>query len=386
MLETAPAVKSGFEVHLSIAASGSRRLPDTGLWVGDPGAAASEAIAAIRPAFVAFDVASDAAALDRIDAWLEVAEQTEIGLVARIPAAGRSPELLPIVERLARSRRVRMIVLVDRGEQLPTARASTPARDRAIQVRKQLEVAIGTRGHFADLNRAWLRVRGFGSVAFPLDPLTHADDELSIVESLEALPAMIATAQRRRRGLRAHVMPVASGTDRATEWESFGAAWTAASVLALGWAGASSVAYEGVLPVPEPRSRDARSGIGTTAVPPARQESPGRLALEVVGDLRSPRLARVAGSEDRPVLAAGLESAGVRGVLVTNLSAAPAVVSIGPLRGLWKRLTTPDEVRIADPAAGSRTIAARSLRSRANAIEFELGGHGVALVKSAVRG
>jgi hypothetical protein len=115
----------------------------------------------------------------------------------------------------------------------------------------------GSRADFAQLNRAELATELLDAVAFGVCPQVHADDDESIMETLTAQPVVARCALALARGhplvvgpvtLTPRFNPVAPDAPRAPANDprqamAMTAAWTAGSIAALGYAGASALTY-----------------------------------------------------------------------------------------------------------------------------------------------
>lgn len=107
----------------------------------------------------------------------------------------------------------------------------------------------GTSSHFSELNRAVPDVDGLDGVAVAISPQMHADDERSMVETLEIQIQVVRQIRSLCRGLpvivspvtlAAHVPDVDDPPDPRTA-APFGAAWTVGSIAALAEGGAASI-------------------------------------------------------------------------------------------------------------------------------------------------
>lgn len=122
----------------------------------------------------------------------------------------------------------------------------------------------GTNGNLAELNRTRPATAAMDGVTFTINPQVHADDELSLIEAIEAQRDAVVTARSFSNGLPITVSSVTLKppfNQAATEEESlpdplslpaavderqmslFAAAWTVASLRALAEGGAESVTY-----------------------------------------------------------------------------------------------------------------------------------------------
>jgi D-apionolactonase len=115
----------------------------------------------------------------------------------------------------------------------------------------------GSRADFAQFNRARLPTDLLAAVAFGMSPQVHATDDESIIETLGVQPAVAHSALALAPGhplvvgpitLRQRFNPAAPGVDAPAQPDprqaaAITAAWTAGSIAALGYAGASATTY-----------------------------------------------------------------------------------------------------------------------------------------------
>ncbi|MEK0314432.1 hypothetical protein [Cohnella sp. 56] len=126
----------------------------------------------------------------------------------------------------------------------------------------RLPIGGGTRGNFAEFNRAELPLEDMDYAVYPINPQIHAFDDASIIETLEAQSATVRTAKARAGSHSLHVGPVtfkprvnpyaaneveAAKTERRESMEDarlrtpFGAVWTLGCIAQLGQAGADRI-------------------------------------------------------------------------------------------------------------------------------------------------
>jgi hypothetical protein len=174
-------------------------MPEVGFCFSE--ALTPEVAKALRPAHVRVERAED----------LERAVALGVPLESRYPATG-----------------VRRLLVLDE-----------PAPDPAPS---GYEIAVGTRGNFAELNRSRPDTTHADGVCFPVNPQVHATDDRTIVENLAALGTVVECAQAIAPGKRVAVTPVYLDAKRHRSW--FGAAWAVATLKHFAEAGASSITYD----------------------------------------------------------------------------------------------------------------------------------------------
>lgn len=172
----------------------------------------------------------------------------------------------------------------------PKGHKATPSEWVALARKHFRGVPIGggTDAYFAELNRG-PRPEGFDVVAWSINPQVHAEDDLTLIENLEAQGWTVESARALAPGVALAVTPVTfrprfnpNATDVLTsESDSdvstsdprirtpFGAAWTAASFKYLAESGASSVTYGDLGP--------ALPGLSGWRVVPCASSDPLRL-------------------------------------------------------------------------------------------------------------
>jgi hypothetical protein len=231
--------------------------------------------------------------------------------------------LQAVGQRLAAvgTRLARILVLGSGNDPAP-AGALLGARDHLAHLRSTL--VAGTNGSFAEVNR----IAPFPlltGVAFGLTPQVHASDPLSMVEGLEAIPDLIASARARHPGPEVVVSPITLRPPDAApdprQRTPLAGAWAAGAVTALAAAGATSMTFfevagaRGVMSIDGERY-PALEALITTRV---AREAP-------VLECRSSAPHRVVGLAQR--LPDGIR------VVAVNLTSAPVRVSMGNSSGL----------------------------------------------------
>lgn len=132
----------------------------------------------------------------------------------------------------------------------------------------KVPIGGGTRANFAEFNRAAWPMKSMDFAVYSINPQIHAFDLASIVETLEALPATVESAQQIVESLPLHVGPITfkprvnpyaaneaearkaeirsnQRDERLQTW--FGAGWTLGAIHQLGQAGVSAITlYEDI--------------------------------------------------------------------------------------------------------------------------------------------
>lgn len=191
------------------------------------------ALAALRPRHLR---------VDALDAELAIA----LGVPLELAIVDEQGVRRAAEQRAALTGRLARVLLLDE------------ARDEAELVRDLfpgVPTAIGSTGHFADLNRD-PPADPLDGLAFQVSPQAHLFDDDTLRESLESLEAVVLTARAIGADRPVHVSPLSlrpahgpgseprAGADAGTDprqTERFAASWTLAAVAKLGAGGAASV-------------------------------------------------------------------------------------------------------------------------------------------------
>jgi hypothetical protein len=104
------------------------------------------------------------------------------------------------------------------------------------------EVAAGTSGNFAELNRSRPEAAWADTVCFPMSPSVHASDRLTMLENLPAQASAIESARRIAGSKGIAITPVVLDARQRGTW--FAAAWVLGSVKYLAESGVASVTYD----------------------------------------------------------------------------------------------------------------------------------------------
>jgi hypothetical protein len=238
-------------------------LPEIGVGAGNGDELTEREAALLREldlAHVRYDLQLGA---DELDEQVErMAAQTEAiasGLELALTLAG-TPQTLDVFAQRLGARGLRLVRTVVFREDA----AVTPAADVAA-VRTALRAAGipspvfgGTDRLFADLNGQRPEIEGFDGIAYPLCPTVHADDDLSLVETMAIHGETVQTARTFAGALPIAVTPLTlrerPGHDRAVGARAvaqpdvrqaalLGAVWTLGTAASLARAGAESLTY-----------------------------------------------------------------------------------------------------------------------------------------------
>jgi hypothetical protein len=234
---------------VELVSTSSRAVPEVGVVLpkqrGDDHLT-GEALAKLKPAHVRVDLALDeqewserlrhaTSAVDTIDVPIELA-------ITFAEAEGTLEELATLL-REARVRLARVLVF-RRGIAVTDRRDVVDIRRRLVRLGISAEVYGGTDLLFADLNGNRPHLDGLDGVAFPLVPTVHADDDLSLIETMSVFADIIDTARTFTGDLPLAVTPVSlRERPRVDERQSslLGAVWTLGAISGLAGAGADSI-------------------------------------------------------------------------------------------------------------------------------------------------
>ncbi|MGZ8725384.1 MAG: hypothetical protein ACXWW1_02845 [Aeromicrobium sp.] len=337
---------------VTVGETTARRMPSLGLnGFGPVTPEVADLVRSLSPGHIGIDATLESPDLGIVDNdWLAFAGRSRVPMEIRLDvptdAALSRRHLIDRLHLIDRPGRIKRILLVGALESL----ASEAAADvvRALHASSPgLEIAVGTRGPFAVVNRSWQDVAAFEAVCFGLNPQTHASDDLTIMENLESIPAILQTARRVGGKRRIHVSPItltpppvpavnavalAPNSSAPREATPFGAAWTLGSVAALAWSGATSATFHsigGSNGVMRAGNQDAASRVGGVSM---TGTATGDLFASL-GMLRSGRLIRLGAGHEHPLAGLGLEVNGRRHLLIANLVDVPCrltIAGIGP--------------------------------------------------------
>jgi D-apionolactonase len=247
------------KVCLRVNCQSRLRRPAIGFWLSDPAAHHHPAVVArlrqIGPEHLRVDV-------DLAESDWEPKLATAIELARQISAALEVALFTEQVGGLAWQRLAGMLqadgVNVARCLLFHPMHKTTPdelaeAACRSIMgLDSRIPLGVGSDAYFAEFNRGTPRATASKLVCFSINPQVHAFDNLSLRETLEALPALVQSAHR-LSDARVVVSPVslrprfnpnatAASPSRAEQLDlaidprqatGFGAAWTAGALAAL---------------------------------------------------------------------------------------------------------------------------------------------------------
>lgn len=302
----------------------------------------------------------------------------QLELALHLTQEGRDA-LDAVVEALSGVRLARVLVFADGAAVTPPG-AVTRVRAALAEVTPGVPVGGGSDLHFAELNRTRPDPRAYDCLCFPIAPTVHADDDESVIATLAAQRAVVATAAIFGEGRPIAVSPI-SLRPRTGDPELdtdprqpglFTAAWTVASVKAFAEAGAASSTWfetagaRGVAP------SIAAAPTGTPAV-----AHPVLHCLRDVTEFRGGELLACWSSE--PSAAQGIfmrRGAGAR-VLVANLRPRPTTIEIGPIAGtVVERVLDTFSIRRATRQPAEFRAATARIEGR-GCVRLTLEGHAV---------
>lgn len=235
------------------------KRPAIGFWLSDPAAHRQSAVlrrlGQLGPDHLRVDlILADSDWERKLRDAIELAHQVEASL-----------ELALFVEQVGCPSWQRLAAILQAGEVDVTRcllfhpdHKTTPkelaeaASQSSLGLDTKIPLAVGTDAYFAELNRGTPTATASKLTCFSINPQVHAFDNLSLCETLEALPAMVQSANR-LTGSRVVVSPVSlrprfnpnatsASPSRAEQLESavdprqatgFGAAWTAGLLASL---------------------------------------------------------------------------------------------------------------------------------------------------------
>lgn len=247
------------ELFLAVEPRPAGPLPALGLGLARHGfqlrPAEFERLRALRPAHLRTDLV-----LGRPD-WPDIlrraraeSQALDCALELAVTLSGDAVgQLDALLVALAAPPKIARILVFHESEKATSARWLREAKQRLSQDLPGVAVGGGSDAFFAELNRGE-PPKDADCIAWPLTPQVHEEDELTLVENLEAQawavesaklfaadkPLAVTPVTLRPRSMGADAPPVEVDP---RQWELFGAAWTAASLGRLAGAGASSLTY-----------------------------------------------------------------------------------------------------------------------------------------------
>jgi hypothetical protein len=200
---------------IRVGAATGRTFPAVGTNLAPADVTMSPAIDAavrdLRPAHlrVVLDAGQPAAAMTELERGLATAAATGAGLEVVLVAVPEEPAIDAILARLAGSRiPVVRLLAVDTARHATTAALAGRIRDAMRTHGVKAPLAGGSRGHLYQLVVWGVPGTLIDEVAYPANPQVHAFDDASILETIEALPAMVRTAAALAGGRPVAVGPI----------------------------------------------------------------------------------------------------------------------------------------------------------------------------------
>jgi hypothetical protein len=251
------------ELFLALDAKPAGPLPALGLSLAGHGfqlrPAEMERLRALRPAHLRADLS-----LGR-PGWNDVlrravAEAASLGAALELAlhlSGDEAGQLDALLQALAPPPPLARLLVFHEGEKATTVRRLHDARERLAPMLPGVPIGGGTDAYFAELNRGE-PPRQTDVIAWSVNPQVHEEDDLSVVENLEAQSWTVESAKLFAAEKPLAVTPITlrpRGNPNATgpgvpaaevdprQWSLFGAAWTAASLKQLAQSGASSLTY-----------------------------------------------------------------------------------------------------------------------------------------------
>ena len=402
--ERGPRARGGARpARLEIGGPTGSLVPPVGLGslVGDLSGSEAELLRALGPAHLRHELHLDGEwepGLRRaLAACADLGAALELALFVR---PGGTERLSAVRGALAEAEVARVLVLGEDARTATPEETTPPELVRAVRGALGLEdvpVAGGTDMYFCELNRTRPQVAAMDGVCWSLNPQVHAFDDLSVLETPEAIGEQVRAAQafaggkplfvgpvtlKRRRNVNATTAedaPVEDLPDSvdARQASLLGAAWTAASAKHLAEQGAAAVTFF------EPVGwRGVVQGDEPPALP---DEFPGRAGqafplYHVLADVCELRGATVLACETtRPLEVAGLavRNAGGESLIMANLTPRALSVEVRGLAG------TPSIRRLNEESAERAAYDPRAFRDtfeRMPATHLELGPYETARI------
>ena len=220
------------------------------------------------------------------------AEELGTGLELAVTRSGQPGEAERLVRALEGVAAAIERVLVFDSRELVTPAAEVRSLRQALHEAGRLVPCFGgTNGLFADLNARRPDVAGHDGVAYPLMPTMHADDDLSLVETMRMHGETVSTARTFLGSLPIAVTPItlrerSNPQIDVRQPSLLGAVWTLGTAASLAGAGAASLTYyetagprgvldlraagDGLPALPRPRRpvRVARRHVSPSSRPP----------------------------------------------------------------------------------------------------------------------
>lgn len=234
--------------NVTIAAHVAGKVPALGLILGDDpvGAEARHKLTELRPAHLRVDLE-----LDRLPWRARFSEAQELAGELDLPlelAITLSPDEAPLNELhelicLLKPALARVLVFRPAAAVTPAADASR-VRQLLRQAGLSAPVYGGTDLSFAELNAQYPHAGELDGVAFPVVPTVHADDDLSLVETMPIFADIVRTAREHLGQVPVAVSPITLRARPAADPRQsspLAGAWSLGTVAALAGAATSSI-------------------------------------------------------------------------------------------------------------------------------------------------
>jgi len=243
--------------RLAVGAATGAQIPSVGLGgpTRDLAAGERELLSALRPAHLRYELRTSVEwrpALARtLEACADLGAALELALFVRPPDEARLADIRAVLAATGVDV-ARVLVAVD-GARSGTAEETTPG-ELVRAVRRALDlsgvpVAGGTDLDFCSLNRSRPTIDDVDALFWSINAQVHASDDLSVLETADALGAQVRTAAAFASGKPLFVGPVtlkprtASDPADPRQLSPVGAAWTLASAKHLAESGVSAITF-----------------------------------------------------------------------------------------------------------------------------------------------
>jgi hypothetical protein len=202
----------------------------------------------LHPAHLRVDVRSDDARLPaQLRRAAAVAAKIDVGLELAVTLTGTTNEVASLAELLEElDPRLTRVIVFKQGRVVASRNEIAETRKLLSRTMSRVPLYGGTNILFADLNGCRPPSDGLDGVAFPLVPTVHADDDLSLVESMQMFGDVVQTARGFADQLPLAVTPITlRERPRIDERQRslLGAVWTAGTAAALAQASTESATY-----------------------------------------------------------------------------------------------------------------------------------------------
>jgi hypothetical protein len=258
------------------------------------------------------------------------------------------------------------------------------------------EVGGGSDANFAALNRARPSPNDIDVICYPANPQTHASDNSTLIEALEAQASTVVSAKRWAGGRPIAISPVTlkPRSNKAEKQDSlrsdvdarqralFGAAWTLGSLKYLAESGADSVTY---FETHGWRGIQLGGNItGDSKFPYSKPDSvfPLYHVFADVGEFAGGKVLRVTSSDPLRVVALALAKNGVVRFMCANLTADKESVEVNGLKGKSKtRWLSENEAAYAmSEPEDYRSNASGWISSSTEELKFEIPAYAIGCV------